>query len=1178
MTTGLTRREGAQDSLAGQANMEPVQLQGPGLANPTPMGTQSRTVSTAQRLTQELAQWGQGKLAAAVEKQQQRDILDGQMAHMQGQTMEQVQMGGRPWALEGYRMMDAQTMASTMLAAQREEIAQAGYEMSPDDFRAHMGNRIEGMLEGVDPRTAELVRAQMVDQLPVLVADHTQQHLAWQEQEAYDSLERSVDIVSRDPTSVEQLIAFAEGGEDSPSAGLSDDRRTAAVVSGIVRAFDNDNPLAYSAIMGSGVLGDSLTSDQINTIRSAQSRFEQRRRSEYDEALFNGEQALMRRLESGDLTPSQAVEELSSLYADHDINMTAAEAGAIYSDALGVQRTENRTASLLIEEATLRGDFDTVARLSARVLPGVGGGNVGNVDISGWSPAVVSAIDEAASRYGIPADHLYVLAHIESGGDPTAQNPHSSAGGLFQFLDGTARDYGLTNKYDPQANADAGARFYRDNREGLRATLGREPTVGEMYLAHQQGLGGARQLLANPHVRAASIVGADAVLLNGGTVDMTASEFARIWTSRADGLLAARNSGARPHDAEEWSNNIQTYQGNVVHAALAHRFGHERTNQYIAGRMDDPELVEYEEQVQSQLDNWRAPTAADRLELARNRLTETRDRLAMETYERMQPELAGLDDRYLRGEIERGEWMQGRQSLFHEYEVERTRGDVDREIAISRQVDADVAAQQEEAADTEYQLALERAQAEITSHRLDWEEVINDPASTLEQRRAANEQYAQAQREIYDQYGIEAIDRNSGEVASDMLVRTREGMEQHRKFREEQVEIDRASQMGYLGRLSPELQQRAFDQQSERAMQFYNNEVAEGRMTEQEANAAMARDMNEFYARAGAVPDHVTMMMTAAVLGPLVDDDGNPNPAAVDAITQYAEVRSLNPRAGDDMLDPEARVIADAVLSRTANPSMLGEAVRNIALEMDRSPLAEDTDTYLARPDVVSAMDRELENFINTRDIGPLHALWQRDANLDQVWDNSDNALSRLESEQTREFLMGEARAELAALQRINPHLRPRDLAARAWENVSRRVEVIGGDAVPLPPGSDFSQMFFGERAMEFMHDGAINSAVMEYLRSPEIQEQYPQISGNTGWDWLPGESDSTFFGFGPPNSSALNNLGTGVRDFRAFPTPQGQVAVQVLLPSGNYSEAIVIDAERAGQLYMERRRSGMTR
>jgi hypothetical protein len=154
-----------------------------------------------------------------------------------------------------------------------------------------------------------------------------------------------------------------------------------------------------------------------------------------------------------------------------------------------------------------------------------------------FSPEVEDAIARAAARYGVPIEAMRAQAQIESGGNPAAQNPSSSAGGLYQFIDSTAKQYGLADKYDPYQSSDAAARLMSDNYKGLSGVLGRAPTTGELYLAHQQGLGGATKLLSNPNAPAASLVGAKAVSLNGGDPrSMSASQFASQWTSKADAL------------------------------------------------------------------------------------------------------------------------------------------------------------------------------------------------------------------------------------------------------------------------------------------------------------------------------------------------------------------------------------------------------------------------------------------------------------------------------------------------------------------------------------------------------------------------------------------------------------------------------------------------------------------
>lgn len=148
---------------------------------------------------------------------------------------------------------------------------------------------------------------------------------------------------------------------------------------------------------------------------------------------------------------------------------------------------------------------------------------------------VKDIIRQAFARQGLDPEVGLKIARIESGFNPQAQNPQSSAGGLFQFIDSTARSYGLSDKFDPVANSEAAARFTNDNRNLLRSKLGREPTAGEIYLAHQQGAGGAIKLLSNPDASAADLLGAKAVTLNGGQPGMAARDFASLWANKLEG-------------------------------------------------------------------------------------------------------------------------------------------------------------------------------------------------------------------------------------------------------------------------------------------------------------------------------------------------------------------------------------------------------------------------------------------------------------------------------------------------------------------------------------------------------------------------------------------------------------------------------------------------------------------
>ena len=106
--------------------------------------------------------------------------------------------------------------------------------------------------------------------------------------------------------------------------------------------------------------------------------------------------------------------------------------------------------------------------------------------------------DRIGQETGVDPNTLSAFARIESGGNPA--NVTGSYKGLFQLSDAEFRKHGDpgANIFDPEANARAGARKYKADAERLAARLGRTPAPHEVYLAHQQGEGGAAAHWANP--------------------------------------------------------------------------------------------------------------------------------------------------------------------------------------------------------------------------------------------------------------------------------------------------------------------------------------------------------------------------------------------------------------------------------------------------------------------------------------------------------------------------------------------------------------------------------------------------------------------------------------------------------------------------------------------------------
>ena len=155
--------------------------------------------------------------------------------------------------------------------------------------------------------------------------------------------------------------------------------------------------------------------------------------------------------------------------------------------------------------------------------------------------AVTGAIRQASQATGTSFNYLLATAQVESGLDPRAGASTSSARGLFQFIDqtwlGTIKQSGASLGYgryadaitktasghyqvndpamrqeilklrnDPTANAVMAGAFTAENAQYLADKLGRQPSEGELYIAHFLGAGGAARLISlaatNPTAKA----------------------------------------------------------------------------------------------------------------------------------------------------------------------------------------------------------------------------------------------------------------------------------------------------------------------------------------------------------------------------------------------------------------------------------------------------------------------------------------------------------------------------------------------------------------------------------------------------------------------------------------------------------------------------------------------------
>ena len=168
---------------------------------------------------------------------------------------------------------------------------------------------------------------------------------------------------------------------------------------------------------------------------------------------------------------------------------------------------------------------------------------------------------EVEQANGLPPGFMNAMAAVESGGNPLAYNK-SGAAGMFQLMPTTAKSLGVTDPYDVKQSANAAAKLATDNARYFTKQTGRVPEGRELYLLHQQGMGGGTALAQNPTMSAVDALtkggqknAAQAILQNGGTLNMTAQQFADMIMAKYDKNFTAqsmaREQGAKPVPLEK---------------------------------------------------------------------------------------------------------------------------------------------------------------------------------------------------------------------------------------------------------------------------------------------------------------------------------------------------------------------------------------------------------------------------------------------------------------------------------------------------------------------------------------------------------------------------------------------------------------------------------------------------
>jgi hypothetical protein len=200
--------------------------------------------------------------------------------------------------------------------------------------------------------------------------------------------------------------------------------------------------------------------------------------------------------------------------------------------------------------------------------------------------AVGAAIQRASEVTGADFGFLMRTAARESGYNPAARAPSSSAAGLFQFVEqtwlgalkrhGAKHGYGgyadliqeagdgrllvsgsdarkavLALRMDPRAASLMAGELASDNSAYLRGRVGRDPTAGELYVAHFLGAKGSADLIEASQSRPAASAAAlfpEAASANPAIFyrDGRAASVAEVYANLTGGQASAVPSATAP--------------------------------------------------------------------------------------------------------------------------------------------------------------------------------------------------------------------------------------------------------------------------------------------------------------------------------------------------------------------------------------------------------------------------------------------------------------------------------------------------------------------------------------------------------------------------------------------------------------------------------------------------------
>jgi hypothetical protein len=234
-----------------------------------------------------------------------------------------------------------------------------------------------------------------------------------------------------------------------------------------------------------------------------------------DQKQSFGAQALVAATQDGD--PGAVNHMYQALYSSDDAVRKFGEQNHWDEDTIAQEVAKNRGSNLKVITSALISDgrLDKASQIFGADRDGIDAVSQAEITRMLHAPLTARRVSTAASlatgtpvdpqhfqwteqSAGLPIGYIGRTMSVESGMGRVHDRPGSQYQGLGQFGTAERLKYGITDPTSITQNANALVQEAETNLPALGKALGRQPTAAELYLAHQQGVGGAVAQLSNP--------------------------------------------------------------------------------------------------------------------------------------------------------------------------------------------------------------------------------------------------------------------------------------------------------------------------------------------------------------------------------------------------------------------------------------------------------------------------------------------------------------------------------------------------------------------------------------------------------------------------------------------------------------------------------------------------------